>query len=284
MKSLLGAVLAISAIGAAAQSTNFSQIQHIETALNHLTVIDLAEPIVTVAVADPDSIQIERHDDKVFLKPLKDGVSTNLFIWTASRQIAYEIDPAGDLSKMNVIVRNAPPPAPHKPDHEAEMSEPSDQEIQKIASLVLTQALMGTESIVREKSKDAASGVNVTLEQVFRSKDALYIRYTIANQSTAPFRITTPAISEVKLTRHPISMMSLRDHQLSPRTFGKFKATPGASIPVVNADPPITPDVAPGGKSTGVVTIHVSQGSQPQLYQLHFGSSQSGPIAVEAVL
>ncbi|HEY1255369.1 MAG TPA: TrbG/VirB9 family P-type conjugative transfer protein, partial [Terracidiphilus sp.] len=156
MKSFLGAVLALAAIGAAAQSTNFNQIQHIETALNHLTVIDLAEPIVTVAVADPDSIQIERHDDKVFIKPVKEDVSTNLFIWTASRQIAYEIDPAGDLSKMNVIVRNAPVPAQHKPDHAERMSEPSDQEIQKIASLVLTQALMGTESIVREKSKDDA--------------------------------------------------------------------------------------------------------------------------------
>jgi len=283
MKSFLGAVLALAAINAAAQSTNFNQIQHIETALNHLTVIDLGEPIVTVAVADPDSIQIERHDDKVFLKPLKDGVSTNLFIWTASRQIAYEIDPAGDLAKMNVIVRNVPPPAEHKPDHEAEKSEPSDREIQNIASLVLTQALMGTESIVREKSKDAVSGVNVTLEQVFRSKDALYIRYTIANQSTVPFRVTTPDISEVKSTKHPISMESLRDHQLSPRTFGKFKTNPGVSIPVVNAESGST-DIAPGTKSTGVVTIRASQGSQPQLYQLHFGNSQSGPIAVEAVL
>ena len=107
MKSFLGAVLALAAIGAAAQTTNFSQIQHIETALNHLTVIDFAEPVVTVAVADPDSIQIERHDDMVFLKPLKDGVSTNLFVWTASRQLAYEIDPAGDLAKMNVMIRNA---------------------------------------------------------------------------------------------------------------------------------------------------------------------------------
>jgi hypothetical protein len=284
MKSFLGAVLALAAIGAAAQSTNFNQIQHIETALNHLTVIDLAEPIVTVAVADPDSIQIERHDDKVFLKPLKDGVSTNLFIWTASRQIAYEIDPAGDLAKMNVIVRNVPPPAVHKPDHEAEKSEPSDREIQKIASLVLTQALMGTESIVREKSKDAVSGVNVTLEQVFRSKDALYIRYTIANQSMVPFRITSPDVYQPQPTQQPISLVSLRNRQISPQTFAAFKTTLGLSIPVVIADPPVATDVAPGGKSTGVVTIHVSQGSQPQLYQLHFGNSQSGPIAVEAVL
>jgi len=283
MKSFLGAVLALAAVSAAAQSTNFNQIQHIGTALNHLTVIDLAEPIVTVAVADPDSIQIERHDNKVFIKPLKDGVSTNLFIWTASRQIAYEIDPAGDPSKMNVIVRNAPEPMQHKPDHEAEMPEPSDREIQKIASLVSTQALMGTESIVREKSKIAVSGVNVTLEQVFRSKDALYIRYTIANQSTAPFRITPPDVYEVKSTKHPISLTNLRDQQLSPRTFAKFKAMPGVSIPVVNAESG-SADIAPGSKSTGVVTVHASQGSQPQLYQLHFGNSQSGPIAVEAVL
>jgi hypothetical protein len=284
MKSFLGAVLALAAVGAAAQSTNFNQIQHIETALNHLTVIDLAEPIVTVAVADPDSIQIERHDDKVFIKPVKEGVSTNLFIWTASRQIAYEIDPAGDLAKMNVIVRNVPPPALHKPDHEAEKSEPSDREIQKIASLVLTQALMGTESIVREKSKDAVSGVNVTLEQVFRSKDALYIRYTIANHSTTPFRITSPDLYQPQPTQQPISIVSLRNRQISPQTFSAFKTTLGPSIPVVIADPPVATDVAPGGKSTGVVTIRVSPGSQPQLYQLHFGNCQSGPIAVEAVL
>ena len=78
-------------------------------------------------------------------------------------------------------------------------------------------------------------------------------------------------------------MVSLRDHQLSPRTFSKFKANPGVSIPVVNAESGST-DIAPGSKNTGVVTIHASQGRQPQIYQLHFGNSQGGPIAVEAVL
>src|ERR1700734_2001360 len=134
MKPSLGALLALAAISAAAQTTNFSQIQHIETALNPLTVIDFVEPVVAVAVADPDSIQIERHDDKVFIKPLKDGISTNLFVWTASRQLAYEIDPAGDAAKMNVMIRNAPP-AQQKPNHDAASSVPSDKQIQKIASL-----------------------------------------------------------------------------------------------------------------------------------------------------
>ena len=283
MKSLLGAVLALAAINAAAQSTNFNQIQHIETALNHLTVIDFAEPVVTVAVADPDAIQIERHDDKVFLKPLKEGVSTNLFVWTASRQIAYEIDPAGDLAKMNVIIRDAPEPTLHRPDHDAASSEPSDQQIQKIAALVLTQALMGTENVLRESSKVATNGVSVEISQVFRSKDALYIRYTITNQSTAPFRITTPDVYEPQPTQQPISIVSLRDRQLSPQTFAAFKAKQETSVPVVSAEAAPT-DIAPGQKSTGVVTIRGSQGNPPQLYQLHFGNSQGGPVTAEAVL
>ena len=283
MKSFLGALLALAAIGAAAQTTNFSQIQHIETALNHLTVIDFAEPVVTVAVADPDAIQIERHEDKVFLKPLKEGVSTNLFVWTASRQIAYEIDPAGDLAKMNVIIRDAPEPTLHRPDHDAASSEPSDQQIQKIAALVLTQALMGTENVVRESSKVATNGVSVEISQVFRSKDALYIRYTITNQSTAPFRITTPDVYEPQPTQQPISIVSLRDRQLSPQTFAAFKAKQGTSVSVVSAEAAPT-DIAPGQKSTGVVTIRGSQGNPPQLYQLHFGNSQGGPVTAEAVL
>jgi Conjugal transfer protein len=282
MKPFLGALLALAAIGAAAQTTNFSEIQHIDTALNHLTVIDFAEPVVTVAVADPDSIQIERHDDKVFIKPLKDGVSTNLFVWTASRQFAYEIDPAGNLAKMNVMIRNAPP-AQQKSNHDAASLEPSDQQIQKIASLVLTQALMGSENIVRESGKVVTNGVSVELEQVFRSKDALYVRYTITNQTAVPFRITTPDVHESEPTGQPISLGALRNHQLSSHTCAAFKAKPGESIPVINAGS-VSTDIPPGQKSTGVVIIRVSQGDQPQLYQLHFGNSQGGSVTAEAVL
>lgn len=283
MKPFLGALLALAAVGAPAQTTNFSQIQHVETALNHLTVIDFAEPVVTVAVADPDSIQIERHDDKVFLKPLKDGVSTNLFVWTASRQLAYEIDPAGDLAKMNVIIRNAPEPTEHRPDRKAATAEPSDQQIQKIASFVLTQALMGTENITSESGKIATGGVSVRLEQVFRSKDTLYIRYTITNQSTTPFRISTPDVYQPQPVERPISIVSLRDRQLSPQTYAAFKAKLGTSVSVLSADP-ASADIAPGGKSIGVITIRVSQGNDPELYQFHFGNSQGGPITAEAVL
>jgi hypothetical protein len=123
----------------------------------------------------------------------------------------------------------------------------------------------------------------VELEQVFRSKDALYVRYTITNQTAVPFRITTPDVHEAEPTGQPISLVALRNHQLSPHTCAAFKAKPGESIPVINAGS-VSTDIPPGQKSTGVVTIRVSQGNQPQLYQLDFGNSQGGSVTAEAVL
>ena len=280
MKSFLITALALFATAAGAQTTNFNQVPHIETALNHLTVIDLGEPVITLAVADPDAFQVERHDDKVFLKPLSEGASTNLFVWTATRQLSYELDPAGDLQKMNVLIRNAPPAVPVRT---AMAAEPTDQNIQKIASLVLTQALMGTEAIARDGSKVASGRVTVELEQVFRAKDQLYLRYSITNSTRFPFRVTAPDVREPQPTQVPISLLSLRDHQLSSQTFATFKAKQGASIPVVHAESQ-TRDLAPGHKTTGIVSIRSAQQNPPQMFQLNFGNDHGSPVTVEAVL
>jgi hypothetical protein len=45
-----------------------------------------------------------------------------------------------------------------------------------------------------------------------------------------------------------------------------------------------TRDLRPGEKTTGVISIESSAGNPPQIYQLNFGSDQSGPLKVEAVL
>jgi len=101
--------IALFALTAKAQNINFQDIPHIHTALNHLTVIDLGEPIQFIAAADSQSFQIERAGDKVLLQPLKDSATTNLILWTASRQVSYELDAPGDVAQMNVLIRKLPP-------------------------------------------------------------------------------------------------------------------------------------------------------------------------------
>ena len=139
---------------AGAQTTSQSQIRHVETSLNHLTVLEFGESVTTLAIGDPDSFQVERHDDKVFVKPLRQGVSTNLFVWTASRELSYELDPAGQLAPMDVLVRTDPAPNPHTSTQAS--SGTIRAEIRKIASLVLTQAMMGVEDIVHDAEKPAS--------------------------------------------------------------------------------------------------------------------------------
>jgi hypothetical protein len=45
-----------------------------------------------------------------------------------------------------------------------------------------------------------------------------------------------------------------------------------------------TRDLAPGEKTTGVISIGGSTGNSPQIYQLNFGADQTGPLKVEVVL
>ncbi len=281
MKMLITIPIVLAAAFAGAQTTSQSQIRHVETSLNHLTVLDFGEPVTTLAVADPDSFQVERHDDKVFIKPLREGVSTNLFVWTASRQISYELDPAGPLATMDVLIRTEPAP---KPNAVARASgEPTGAEIREITSLVLAQAMMGVEDIAHDSSKPSSDQVRVDLEQVYRAKDQIYIRYSIMNQTKAPFRLTTPDVYAPLPTQQPISLTSLRDHQLAPQTFGAFKAKLGSSLTAVQAQSTIR-DLAPGQKTTGVLSIGSSQSNSPQLYQLNFGTDQGRSLTVEAVL
>ena len=279
MKSLLSISLAFAAV-AGAQTTGQNQIRHVQTSLNHITLLEFGEPVTTLAVADPDSFKVERHDDKVFVMPLREKVATNLFVWTASRQLSYELDAAGQLTTMDVLIRTEPPAGAHPLPGSPIAS--TETEIRKIASQVLVQTMMGVQDVARDPNKVAAGRVQVELEQVYRTNDQLYIRYTVSNGTDAPFRLTTPNVSNPLATDQPISLVSLRNHQLSAQTFGAFKAKPGSSLMIVQAETAAT-DLAPGQRTTGIVSVRNAEGHPPQLFQLSFGTVQGQPITAEAV-
>ena len=281
MKSLFVIPFALVAAVAGAQTTGQNQIRHVQTSLNHLTVIEFGEPVATLAVADPDSFKVERHEDKVFVMPLREKVATNLFVWTASRQLSYELDPAGQLAAMDVLIRTEAAVGTHPT-----LGSPAavtDADTRTIASQVLAQTMMGVESIVHDSAKPSSGQVQVELEQVYRSKDQLYIRYSISNQTKVPFRLTTPDVSNPLATQQPISLISLRNHQLSVQTFESFRAKPGSSLTTVQAESAAT-DLAPGQKTIGIVSVRNSESNPPQIYQLNFGADKGQSITVEAVL
>src|SRR2546427_13031335 len=80
-----------------------AKVTRVETAMNHLTVIELAEP-VTLAAAGSPLFKIERRENKVFVQPLEEGASTNLIVWTGSGRWNYELVPAVSVETMHFAV------------------------------------------------------------------------------------------------------------------------------------------------------------------------------------
>jgi hypothetical protein len=272
------ASIALFALTAKAQNINFSDVQHIHTALNHLTVIDLGEPIQFIAAADPDSFQIERAGDKVLLQPLKDGTSTNLILWTASRQVSYELDAPGDVVKMNVLVRNMPASV------RAASVASTERERQQVAATATTQAMLGAQDIVADQpSKGSPNSVTASIVRVLHTSDGTYLQYEVINHSAIPFRVTTPVVTPLTPTQTPVSLIALRNHQLSPQMLSGFKAkVNGTSVALTGQMQ--QSDVQPGASTTGYVLIRSINGSTPMIYQLDFGSTASGPLIESVVI
>ena len=109
---LMFAVLATVFVPAVAQKieteiSDRTRIVHLKTALNHLTVIEVGEPVVQVAAGSP-TFKVEWRENKVFVQPTEADAATNLFIWTANQRLNYELEPADSLTNMDFAVDQAP--------------------------------------------------------------------------------------------------------------------------------------------------------------------------------
>ena len=87
------------------ETASREHVVRVQTAMNHLTVIEVAEPVTTVAVGSPQAFRVERRENKVLIEPLQENVATNLFIWTASTRLNYELVPAvSDAGQMDFAI------------------------------------------------------------------------------------------------------------------------------------------------------------------------------------
>jgi len=258
------AVSSLCAVAALSQQTGTpspNAVVHVATALNHLTVLEFHEP-VTMAAAGSSDFQIEREANKVFVKPIKSGAATDLFVWTASRRFAYELEITQEVKDMNFAIdtaQPAPAPAP-KPVVETD----TDQ----FADVVLTRALMGAEEIKQTSARKAKGQVSVRVEQVFRARSTVYIHYTIENNSGLFYRVNPPEAYQLKADDPPISLTSLTHTQLDRATLEELGDTHALALPVAHAEAEAE-DLHPGETTQGVVPIRQDLKS-PVVVQLVF--------------
>ena len=252
---------AVAALSQQSSPPSPNAVVHVATALNHLTVLEFHE-LVTMAAAGSSDFQIERESNKVFVKPVKSGAATDLFVWTASRRFAYELEITQELKNMNFAIDSAPP-APAPPPKPV-VDSATDQSV----DVRLTRALLGTEEIKHTRARAPKNQVSVHVDEVFRIRGIVYIHYTIKNNSNLFYRISAPGAYELRTGDSPISLASVAHTQLDRAMLEQLGRTQELALPVAGAEVEAD-DLHPGEATQGVVSIRQDLKS-PAVVQLLF--------------
>lgn len=258
MKPILILICCLSCLPLAAQNPDApaQNALRVATALNHLTVLEFHEP-VTMAAAGSSDFQIERQDNKVFVKPTKPGASTDLLVWAGSRRFAYELETTPEVKNMNFAIDAAIPSAPVT----SAMS-PDD-----VADMMLTRAFLGAIAI-RNKQRVSDDRISVRIEQVFRTRSTVYIHYSVQNNASTSYHLDAPVAFELKPSHSPISLASFAHTQLDERALKKLGQTEQRPL-IVARNESEEHELGPGSSSEGVLAIREDLKS-PSIVQLVF--------------
>lgn len=247
---------------------------HLATAMDHITVLEFGEPVAQAAVGS-SSFNVEWRANKVLIKPLKQGASTDLFVWTASRRFTYELDPPGEARSMNYAVDNL-----------ASVNRPvtttsTDAQMAEIADMVLTRTLLGADRIDSGAIKDHRGSVIVRVENVFQSANGLYVRYSVTNLTAQPYHVQKPSVSQLTAVSSGVSLLGLEKTQLAA---GMLHTIHGAnrSPLTVTSSQVAKEELGPGEATRGVILLR-QQLTAPTVLELVFKGAGDRHVAATFV-
>jgi len=259
-------LLAVALVPAMAQNvetaaSDRTRIVHLKTALNHLTVIEIAEPVVQVAAGSP-SFKVEWRENKVFVQPTEADATTNLFIWTANQRLNYELEPAGAVSEMDFAVDQKPVHVePIKPASAQLVAPPSATEL----------LLRGTPIRVLPSKQRANKPVEVWISDVYEKDGSLLVRYAVRNYGSETYSIESPAVYELDGVRSQRSLYGLMNSQLGDEQAGRLKAKRQTPVNVLDGQAQPA-HIAPGEEAVGVVRLQTASSTQPTVLRFEFPS------------
>jgi hypothetical protein len=255
------------------------KVIRVETAPNHLSVIELAEPITEVA-AGSSSYRIEWRGNKVFIQPLDSDATTNLFIWTSSERLSYELVPAPSVHEMSFAIDQEPGPkiakiaVPQRP--------PEDQKVNQAATLA-SEMMFGSTPVHLSGVWKDRNCVQIILKDIYRDKSRMYVRYAIQNKGQATYVPGEPGVFDLRSPRSSRSLYALSHSQLVGDGI-RIKCAGKNPVPVVQAEVHANA-VAPGGTTWGLVGFDwPSTAAGPTVLKFEFPADGVHEIAALLVL
>ena len=250
-------------------------IIHVQTALNHLTVLEMSEPVSTVAVGSP-VFKVEWRENKVFIEPTEPDVATNLFVWTPSGRFNYELDPAGVVPEM-VFAIDQPTPDPPK-------AAASVNGARESVDLSPAEVLIDAKPIRLHGSLPEKNRVVIYLTDSLEHDGQVFIRYTIRNETKKAYVPRDPQAVALHAPRYRESLYVLANDQLSPDETARLKCSGEAPLEIAESEWR-SPRIEPGQETTGIVAIKLPPTQTgPTVLQLIFPAGPKGPIKATLVL
>jgi hypothetical protein len=248
------------------ETNDASQIVHLKTALNHLTVIELREPVIQVATGS-QSFKVEWRENKVFLQPTEPDVSTNLFIWTASQRLNYELEPAGVVTSMDFAVDQMPVPVTQPNPASTMPPQPSASEV-----------LLAGKPVKLQSAKPTKKPVEVVIRDLYERDGRVLVRYAVRNRGTHAYDVSTPQVYALTGARYPQSLYSLTGSQLGDQEAARLTIKQETPVPVLEGHVQSS-HLAPGQESLGVVAVRLPTSTEPTVLRFQFADDDRERIA-----
>ncbi|HEU5400871.1 MAG TPA: hypothetical protein VFU86_05915 [Terriglobales bacterium] len=250
-----------------------AKIVHVQTALEHLTVLEMSEPVSAVAVGS-SSFRVEWRGNKVFIEPPEPDVATTLCVWTPSGRLNYELDPAGSVPEM-VFAIDQSAPSPPKLKVARIKDRPADPLPDEVLMDMTPVKLVGRIS--------GKNRISVRITDLFEQNDQILIRYSIRNDTNHVYLPGAPRVAALEDPRYRQSLYALRDCELEPKESTRLRSDGATVVKVARADAHL--EIKPSETATGIVTIQMpSMHTEPAVLELNFLRGPDGPVRATLVL
>ena len=246
------------------EASDHGQIIHLRTALNHLTVIELREPVIQVATGS-QSFKVEWRENKVFVQPTEPDAATNLFIWTASERLNYELEPAGAVAAMDFAVDQMPLIQPKPTSAAPPQPSPTD-------------VLLAGKPVRLESARPSKKAVEVVIRDLYEGDGRVLVRYAVRNRGSHAYDVTTPKVFALNGARYPQSLYGLVDSQLGDREAAHLTSKQETPVPVLEGHVQCS-HLAPGQESLGIVAVRLPSSSEPTVFRFQFANDDREQIA-----
>ncbi len=256
-----------------AQKSDRNQIVHLHTALNHLTVIEVGEPVTAVAAGSP-TFKVEWRENKVYIQPTEENISTNLFIWTAAGRLNYELEPAGAVQQMDFAVDD-PPSEPPKP-QVTKVPDPSPAQS-------AMEVLLSGKPVRLDRSKRGKNKIEVVFRDVVPDGDRIFLRYAIRNQGTRPYMGRTPVVVSLNVKDLPEGLTGITTSQLSEQEAAHLKSS--GQVPLEVVDGHIrTERLEPGQETQGIIAVKLPTMTGRRVLRFYFPADAKSQVSATLVL